>query len=228
MFSQEFKRTHCKFLNLFPYITAFFLVPYLECSSCLLWSSQVSPSALRSKRLQLGNWVNCRSHFVSFLSGITVLHCLLCNVWSSCLTHFVQISSCLQRENKSVISYSRSQKRESFCFHWSKADSFFIGEIPFLISYFPFPKMGLILFLFPQKLSACYYFTLPCFRLFVHPGINTEDSISGPHMAYRFWRTDLDCYTQVRGGWGSKISTTVLEEFFSLGDCEDGMRTNWK
>ena len=28
------------------------------------------------------------------------------------------------------------------------------------------------------------------------------------------------------GPWGPRISTTALEEFFSSGDCEDGMRTN--
>lgn len=90
--------------------------------------------------------------------------------------------------------------------------------------------MGLILFLFPQKLSACYYFTLPCFRLFVHPGISLlKTAFSGTLI----WLTDSEGQTLTAilrsgggRGWGPKISTTVLEEFFSLGDCEDGMRTN--
>lgn len=154
VFSQEFKRNpYANFWISFPISLPSFWCSALSVQAVLLsWTlalqlrllwSQVSPSALPSrKRLQPGTCVNCRSRLVSFLSGITVLLCLLCNVWSSCLTHFVQFSSCLQREYKSVISYSRSQKRESSCFHCSKADSFLIGRSHISDFIFSFFKNG--------------------------------------------------------------------------------------
>ena len=85
--------------------------------------------------------------------------------------------------------------------------------------------MGLFLFLFPQKLSACYRFTLPCFRSSMQPGISLlKIAFSGALL----WLTDSEGQPLTAilrwGPWGPKIST--LEEFFSPGDCEDGMRTN--
>ena len=106
---------------------------------------------------------------------------------------------------------------------------FLKGDLTFQISYFPLIKMGLILFLFSQKLPACYCFSRPCFRLSIQPGISLlKIAFAGA----RIWLTDSKGQTLTAilrwGPRGPKISTTVSEEFFSSGDCADGMSTRWK
>ena len=61
----------------------------------------------------------------------------------------------------------------------------------------------------------------------MHPGISL---LKIAFLGTLIWLTDSEGQTLTAilrwGAWGPKISTTVLEEFFSSGGCEDGMRTN--
>ena len=50
--------------------------------------------------IQPASWGNCKAHFVSLLSMITILHCLLSNVWKLLLYVLLSFSSSLSQKVK--------------------------------------------------------------------------------------------------------------------------------
>lgn len=128
----------------------------------LLWSSWVSHFCITFQKVPLGRKLLIVGFtlFDSFLSGITVLCCLLYNVCSSCFTHFVQFSSCSQRKYKSVISYSIAARRGSH------SASISVKRIPYReILYFWFhifllwKKGAYLISVFTETFSLILFYT---------------------------------------------------------------------
>ena len=171
---------------------------------------------------------------VSFLSGITVLCCLLYNVCSSCFTHCVQFSSCLQWKYKSVISYSIAARRGSHSASISvKRIPSLWGDITFLISYLPFMKKGsLSYFCFHRnhQLDTLLRYLALANGSTTHRGISLGKAAfwKRHHSSGLYSLSDRLTAVLWWGPLGPELSITISEEFFTSGDYDNGMRTNCK